>query len=699
MPHADSGLVDSNVAAVAALRPGQRPPHRQAREAKRQWQLGQAHAAAQRWEAALGAHRQATRLAPHDAVYAINHARALMARGHLRRAGDEAQRAFALDPSLLPARGLAVDCLLRQNRAADAAALLDSVGPADAHDADFHAQRGNLLQRLGRPLDAVSALFDALALRPGEAQLHHNLGLCFSDLQRDEEAAHCYNTALLLGVGPHEVGTRGLACFAERVACTWNESDAHLAALHDAVLAMPDNAHVPAAPFAHAVLSTDRKEQLLAARACARFLAGGIQPLPPRPAMQTGDTGRVDDNDSNAASGSTWQPWRPGSRRLRLGYVSCDFHGHATAILMADMLERHDRTRFEVTLYSHGPDDGSAMRRRVEAACTHFVDIRTLSDHQAAERIRNDGIDVLVDLKGHTRDNRLSLFAYRAAPVQVGFLGFPGSSGADYLDYVVGDPVVTPLAHAADYSEKIAQLPLCYQPNDRHRRLPSPPTRASQGLPAEAVVLCGFNQPYKISPRVLDSWCRLLRDVPGSVLWLLDWTPQALPRLRAQAEARGVDPARLVGAPRVDADCHIARLQLADIFVDTWPCNAHTTASDALWAGVPIVTLMGETFASRVAASLLRASGTPELVCQDPVTYEATVLALARDPARRVALRQHLSHQREFGPLFDSSRYTLEIEALYLRMALRHAQGLPPAPLVAANDATAATAANVPKTR
>jgi predicted O-linked N-acetylglucosamine transferase (SPINDLY family) len=422
-----------------------------------------------------------------------------------------------------------------------------------------------------------------------------------------------------------------------------------------AVRALPQNSSSPTAPFAHAVLGTDRAEQRQAATSCARFMSQDVQPLP---ALRS--------------------DWAPGRRRLRVGYVSADFHGHATTILMAEMLERHDRERFDVRLYSHGPDDGSSMRRRIEAACEGFVETRSWTDLQIAQRIRDDGIDLLVDLKGHTRDNRLGIFAYRPAPLQASFLGYPGTTGVRAMDYLIGDAIVTPLAHAADYSEKLAQMPVCYQPNDRQRLLPEAPSRASQGLPDEALVLCGFNQPYKISPEVLDSWCRLLLALPQAVLWLLEWTPQALMNLRREATQRGVDPQRLIGAPRVSPQVHMARLRLADLFVDTWPCNAHTTASDALWAGVPIVTQQGQTFASRVCASLLHAVGTPELVCDDTTQYEATVRALAADAPRRAALRAHLARARDSAPLFDSERFARDIEALYLRMATRHAQGLPP---------------------
>lgn len=643
------------------------PRSRLAREAHQHWQLGQTHAKAGRWDAALTAHRAAARLVPKDGLYALNHARALLARGMASEASDEAMRAYRLEPASRIACEFATECLMRQSRFAEAASTLRSLAPEVARDHSHHALLGMALQRQGRMTEAIAAFFDALGHKPDYADMHHNLGLCFGDLDMKQEAAQCFNTALLLGVGNLELSTRGLACFYERGSCHWAESEKHLADLEAALRALPEDACVATTPFAHTVLFADRRDQLRAARSAARFIECGVMPLAPRAS-----------------------DWAPGARRLRVGYVSADFHQHATAILMAEMFEQHDRERFDIRLYSHGASDGSAMRRRLESACDAFVDVRLLTDRQIAERVRDDGIDLLIDLKGHTRDHRLGIFAHRAAPLQATFLGFPGSTGADFIDYLIGDAIVTPFTHAADYSEKIAHMPVCYQPNDRQRALLPAPTRASQGLPDDALVLCGFNQPYKIWPEVLDTWCRLLHALPNAVLWLLEWSQQALPNLKREAAARGIDPARLIGAPRADSAHHIARFRLADLFLDSWPCNGHTTGSDALWAGVPMVTLRGETFASRVAASLLNAVGLPELVCADIAEYEQSVLALAGDAPRRAELRERLVVARAESPLFDSLRYTRDAEALFLRMAARHAQGLAPEHLPAEASHSAA---------
>jgi predicted O-linked N-acetylglucosamine transferase (SPINDLY family) len=361
-----------------------------------------------------------------------------------------------------------------------------------------------------------------------------------------------------------------------------------------------------------------------------------------------------------------------------LAYVTADVRQHATAYLMAELLERHDRTRFEVTLYSYGSEDSSAIRHRMVHAADHHVLARDMSPMQMAQHMRDQNIDILVDLKGYTQDARPAVFAYRPAPVQVAYLGFPGTSGADFIDYVIGDPHVTPLESACYFSEKIAQLPGCYQCNDGTRPLPVPPSRASQGLPEDALVLCGFNQAYKISPEVFDVWCRLLHRLPQAVLWLHSWNEQSPPTLKREAEARGIDPSRLIFAPTMVQQPHLDRIGCADLYLDTWPCNGHTTVSDMLWAGVPVVTWTGQTFASRVAGSLLKAVGVPDTICNSVETYEAKVMELALDAGMRQSLRDRVRSARLTSPLFSGERVARDIEALYERMWERALAGLPP---------------------
>ncbi|MFP8781109.1 UDP-N-acetylglucosamine-peptide N-acetylglucosaminyltransferase [Hydrogenophaga sp. RWCD_12] len=362
---------------------------------------------------------------------------------------------------------------------------------------------------------------------------------------------------------------------------------------------------------------------------------------------------------------------------LRLGYLSNDFQQHATARLMVEMLEAHDRDRFECHAYSYGADDGLGMRQRLQASVAHFHDITALDDVQAARAIHADGIDILVDLKGYTAGTRTSLLTYRPAPVQVSFLGYPGTLGGSFCDYLVSDRFITPAHAAADYSEALACMPHSYQPHGRHADIGERPTRASQGLPDKALVLCCFNQAYKFTPEVFDIWCRLLDAAPGSVLWLLQ-DERAEGNLRREALQRGVSPQRLVFAKSLPQATHLARLPLADLVLDTLPYNAHTTASDALWAGVPVLTCAGDTFASRVAGSLLHAVGLPALVTDSLDAYLALGLALVSEPQRLDALRAQLAAQRLTAPLFDVQGYTRSLEALYLGMWARHAAGLPP---------------------
>jgi predicted O-linked N-acetylglucosamine transferase (SPINDLY family) len=354
--------------------------------------------------------------------------------------------------------------------------------------------------------------------------------------------------------------------------------------------------------------------------------------------------------------------------------------------LLVQMLECHDSERFEITCFSTGPDDGSALRARVVSAVEHFEDLRGHSHQQVAHRVRELHTDILVDLKGATQDSLLPVLACRPAPLQVAWLGFPGSTGAPYIDYLIGDPVVTPLEHAAHFSEKIAQLPNCYQPNDAHRARPCPSSRAEWGVPDDALLLCAFHQSYKISPEVFDTWCSLLAQRPDALLWLLEWNSNVTVTLRAAARERGIDDHRLVFAPVVPLDQHLSRLACADIYLDAWPCNAHTTAGEALWVGVPVVTLRGNTFAQRVAASLLHAVQLDELVCGDIEGYRATVLGLAADVPRRVALRTHLGEQQQSSALFDGQRMARDLEALLMRMWQRALQRLPAQALPAQTD-------------
>ena len=636
-------------------------------QALRRWRTGQEHARLEQWPQAARAYEHATQLHD-DPAYVLAAAHALIKAGRSADSVTLARRLRARRPDTVLAYTLESHALLELGRASEAIDCLAAM-PADApRDRVFETSMAIALQNCGRHREAIPRFLAALAHKIDDAAAHFQLGVSFRGVEMKSEAAECMRTAVVLGLGASDLAARSLLAFLEREACRWPQAAEVLDALRGAVRAAAPEAAIETGPFPYAVLVGDPLEQHKAARHYALHLQRRARPLPRRAA-------------------------RAHEGRLRVGYLSSDFHQHATSQLMAQMLESHDRARFDITLFSTGPDDGSALRRRVVASCERFVELRGVGLDDVAARVRDAGIDILVDLKGATFDTPFAAMACRAAPLQVSWLGFPGTSGAPFIDYIVGDPVVTPLAHATHFSEKIAQLPLCYQPNDAQRPLPRTSTRAEWGVADDAFVMCAFHQSYKISPEVFDAWCTLLHARADAVLWLLQWNTNVQAALEREAAARGIDPARLVFAPLAAPAEHLSRLAHADVYLDAWPCNAHTTASEALWVGVPVVTLQGETFAQRVAASLLHAVGLgDELVCHDVEAYRDTVLALAGDAARRERLREHLLQQRAASPLFDGARFARDIEALYLRMWERAIRGLPPEHLPAGTSATPALA-------
>jgi len=372
-------------------------------------------------------------------------------------------------------------------------------------------------------------------------------------------------------------------------------------------------------------------------------------------------------------------PAPPAAERIRVGYVSSDFRNHATTHLCIGLFGRHDRSRFEVTAYSFGADDGSHYRRRVEAECEHFVDVTALSLDQTVRRIASDGIHVLVDMKGYCGGGRPEIFARRAAPIQVSYLGYPNSMHAPFMDYIVADRVVIPQADAHWYSEAIAWLPGAYQINDCEQSIDDRvPSREEQGLPERGFVYCCFNNSYKIEPNIFASWMRILKAVPDAVLWLYRSNVPAKYALWKAAESHGVERRRIVFATGMPKPQHLARLRLADLVLDTHYYNAHTTTTDALWAGVPVLTWPGEMFASRVAASLLTAVGLPELIAATQDEYERRAIALAGDPQALAALRARLAANRLSTPLFDTGAHVAHLERAFETMWAAHARGEPP---------------------
>jgi predicted O-linked N-acetylglucosamine transferase (SPINDLY family) len=367
-------------------------------------------------------------------------------------------------------------------------------------------------------------------------------------------------------------------------------------------------------------------------------------------------------------------------RRLRVGYVSSDLRDHAIGYLMVELFELHDRNQVEVFAYYCGRKDEGALNARIKGAVEHWTDIREIDDDAAAARIAADGIDILVDVNGHTRDARPGVFARRPAPIQVNWLGYPGTMGTPYHHYVVADDWIIPPAAEHYYSEKVVRLP-CYQPNDRKRAVAGlRPSRTDVGLPEDGVVFCSFNGVQKLTRHTYERWLEVMRAVPGSVLWLLDPGPETLQRLADYGEQRGVDRSRLIVAPKVANPFHLARYPLADLFLDSFPYGAHTTASDALWMGVPLLTMSGRSFASRVCGSLVRAAGLPELVCDNPQAFVQRAIELAGDPAAIAALKAKLEANRATCDLFNMEKLAASLEALYAGMCADYLQGELPTP-------------------
>ncbi|MFO1266363.1 MAG: hypothetical protein U1F67_05930 [Rubrivivax sp.] len=641
----------------------------------RDWEQGVAQMRERDWVGAARAFRRAVRAAPGDALYWINLANAWRHAGDHARTLAAVEKALAIDAVQPLALRLQGEALAGLHRYGEAVAAFEKLEAGGVREPDAMLQHGAMLQALRRPMEAIDVLMQAAAIEPTMMQLHAMMATAFRDMAMQNEAIECLKTVLALD--PANLQALAHLSYEKRHVCDWGDFDAELAELARLVATTPEGMARVVSAFSLLSLPLDPELHLAAARAEALTATVGARELPPLTPAE-----RAVRTSAGAASASA---------------CPYDFHEHPVSQLTVEMIERmtgraagelqcdsegvREHQRFEVVLYSTGRDDGSAVRQRLIAAADAFVDLRGVSDAQAAERIRADGIDILIDLQGHTRGHRNAILARRPAPLQVAWLGYPGSTGAPYIDYIVGDPLVTPLALAHLFSEKIAQLPLTLQPNGRWRPLPDeggPMSRAEAGLPEEGFVLCAFNHTYKIGPEAFDAWCAVMREVPGSVLWLKETNGQLHDNVRREAEARGVAGERIVFAKAVSYAEHFRRLALADVFVDTWPYNAHTTAADALWAGVPVVTLYGNGYASRVAASVLNAAGLAELAFEGVADYQLAILALAREPALLAGYRAHLRTQRMTLPLFDSARYTGEFEALMARIWQRWTQGLPP---------------------
>jgi protein O-GlcNAc transferase len=586
---------------------------------------------------ALAAFENAIELKADYAEAFYNRGTVLQQQGKLEEALAVYSRAIELRQDYADAINNAGILLQELGRAGEAVGLYRQLIELMPAYADAHNNLGTALLAEGYFDEASAAFEQALTQKADFPEAFYNLGNAWRELGRLREATAAYRNALRLR--PDYADAFSQLMYHRAQACEWDNYETEQNKL---IQLVRQGVRVP--PFYLLSTPASAEDQLI----CARHW---IKPIAP---------------PSDAIFGHKVSA---AGERIRLGYLSGDFHQHSTAHLMAELFERHDRNRFEVFAYSYGPDDESPMRARLGRAFDRFVDIRELSHRRAAEIIHADRVDILIDLKGYTHRARPAISAYRPAPVQVSYLGYPATMGADFIDYVMVDPFVVPGSQQSFFSEKLVHLPGSYQVNDRRREVAkAPASRQDCGLPSDRLVFCSFNNSYKISPVFFDIWMRLLRSIPGSVLWLLEANELVKGNLHSEAEKRGVDSGRLVFAPVLPPADHLARHRHADLFLDTLPCNAHTTASDALWAGLPVLTCSGETFAGRVAGSLLTAIGMPELITGSLEEYELAALALASDPQRLIALRQKLEKNRDASSLFDLPKSTANLETAYARM-------------------------------
>ncbi len=642
----------------------------------------------------IASYRQAVDCAPQDPNAHHNLGVALLRAGEHREATTVLERALELAPGNVEALNTLGNALRDQGELDEAAARYQKAAELAPGRARTWNNLGVLYHRMGAHEQAIGYYGKALALAPDYAEAHNNLGAVFLDQERAKEAKASFQRALQVnadfaeahinlgdlasrlghpedsvdhyrrvvdgGLGsPNNVASAldGLVWTLRRL-CRWKDLPkltGHLVALAEDEARAAETAKL--SPFRSLSLPLSPRAQRRIAERHARAVRRG------RPAT-TADRPNEED------------------RPLRVGYMSADFRDHPVGHLIAGLFSRHDRKAVQVLAYAIGPRDDSAWRKRIMGGADQFRDVRDFDVDEIAGKIADDGIDILVDLMGYTEHARPEVLALRPAPVQINWLGFPGTMGAPFVDYLMADPVIIPDDDMAGYSEAVIQLPHSYQVNDRDQEIAlDAPSRADCGLPESGFVFCCFNNAYKIEPELFDIWMRLLSAVSGSVLWLFKGDGEVEPNLRREAEARGVEGARLVFAERLTKPLHLARHVHADLFLDTFPYNAHTTASDALWCGLPVVTRPGRTFASRVAASLVTAMGVPELIAPDVGAYEALAVKLATDPQALDSVRTKLKDNRLKTPLFDTELFARHLERAYALVWRQHLKGQSPAPV------------------
>jgi len=601
--------------------------------------------------------------------------------GQLDAAERQCRAALAAEPTVLDGYQLLAAITFRQGRLHDAVDVLQTA--LGHHPSSFEPRfmLGSILRTLGRRAEAMAYYQEALAINPDIAEVHSNMGVLHHDQGELEPAIACYREALRRA--PAQTEARLNLAAALRAL---GRIDEGLAEFETILTFNPDHAYA-ALMAMHSTRELCRWQNYSAMAARAQELAvtqaGKFSPflllswpVPPDLLLKAATAFAATFTPPQALPPAA--P-RSGVRKLRIGYVSPDFRDHVVASVIPEVLECHDLAAFDVLAYSYGPKDDGPQRRRIQAACTDFVDVRSLSDDDAARKIRDDGVDILIDLNGFTGSIRHGIPARRPAPVQIGWLGYPGTTGSPAIDYLVADTFTVPADAEGFYSERIIRLPFSCQPHDRKRSIAEAKTREAYGLPTEGFVFCSFNHPQKITPEIFGAWMTILKAVPGSVLWIKADRDDTIANLKGEATAAGVDDRRLVIARRTkDAAEHLARYRIADLALDTLPYNSHTTANDALWLGCPLVTLVGDTMPARIAGGILQALGLPQLVTSSLNTYRETAVGLARAPQDLAEIRRNLVTARGSAAHFDTALFTRNLEAGYREAWKRHAAGETP---------------------
>jgi protein O-GlcNAc transferase len=637
-----------------------------------------------RHEEALASYDKALALDPRHAGAHFNRGVALAALGRLDDAVAAYDRAIATQPNYAEAYNNRGGALRDLGRFEAALASYDKGAAARPNDSEGHCNRGNVLADLRRPGEAIAAYDRAIALKADYAEAHNNRGNVLKDLRRFDEAVASYDRAVAAKPDYAEAySNRGNAL---REAKRLEEA---IASYDKAIALNPALAFVRGELFHARMHACDWRRYRDDSTDLATRVLAGERVVSPFIALASFDSNRI-----QFEAGKTWveanhtpAAARPTMRqgalrdRIRVGYFSPDLRTHPMSFLMIGVFGAHDRARFETYAFSFDNPAGDALNARLRGVFDHFVDASKVSDDALAALAREYSLDIAVDLAGFTAGRRTGAFARRAAPIQASFLGFPGTMAAPFIDYIIADATVADEAPRPFFTEKIVSLPHSYYPTSYGDEIFAASrsfSRAELNLPEDAFVFCCFNNNYKITPDVFDIWMRIMRRAERSVLWLFEDNPAAAANLRNEARARGVDDRRLIFAGRMPMAEHLKRLEVADLFLDTLPYNAHTTATDALWMGLPVLSRPGEAFAARVAASLLKAAGAPELIVDSEAAYEALAVELAASPDRLEAIKRKLVALRSTSALFDTAAYTRSLEAAYVAMQARQDAGLAP---------------------